>query len=87
MAAREDKTVEQGVSSHYDSTKAAMLRATKEPSVARDRLRRFCSIGDEKTNHDPNGSCLFAAGLPADIVGSQNFKHFSTRQTTHLGDW
>ena len=29
---------------------------------------------------DPNGSCLFAAGLPADIAGSQNFQTFSTRK-------
>ena len=35
---------------------------------------------------DPNGSCLFAAGLPADIVDSQNFQTFSTRQPPHLGD-
>ena len=34
-----------------------------------------------------NGSCLFAAGLPINIVGSQSFQTFSTRQTTHLGDW
>ena len=34
----------------------------------------------------PNGSYLFAAGLPTDIVGSQNFQTFSTRQTTHHGD-
>ena len=36
---------------------------------------------------NPNGSCLFAAGLPTYIVGSQNFQTFSTRQTAHLGDW
>ena len=36
---------------------------------------------------NPNGSCLFAAGLPADIVGNQSFQTFSTRQTPHLGDW
>ena len=35
---------------------------------------------------DPNGSCLFAAGLPTDTVGSENFQTFSTRQTPHLGD-
>ena len=34
----------------------------------------------------PNGSCLFAAGTPADNFGSQNFQTFSTRQTPHLGD-
>ena len=34
-----------------------------------------------------NGSCLFVAGLPTDIVGSQSFQTFSTRQTPHLGDW
>ena len=35
---------------------------------------------------DPNGSCLFAAGLPADRpTGSQNVQTFSTRQTPHLG--
>ena len=35
---------------------------------------------------DPNGSCLFAAGLPTDTVCSQNFQTFSTRQTQLLGD-
>ena len=35
---------------------------------------------------DPNGSCLFADGLPTDTVGSQNFQTFSTRQTPHLDD-
>ena len=35
---------------------------------------------------DPIGSCLFAAGLPTDTVGSQDFQPFSTRQTPHLGD-
>ena len=34
----------------------------------------------------PNGSCLFAAFLPTDTVGSQNFQSFSTRQTPRLGD-
>ena len=29
---------------------------------------------------------LIAAGLPAEIVGSQNFQTFSTRQTPHLVD-
>ena len=38
-------------------------------------------------NIDPNGCCLFAAGLPTDTVGSQNFQTFSTRQSPHLGDW
>ena len=32
------------------------------------------------------GSCLFAVALTADIVGSQNFQTFSTRQTPHIGD-
>ena len=36
---------------------------------------------------DPNGSCLYAAGLPTETIGSQNFLAFSTRQTPHLGDW
>ena len=34
-----------------------------------------------------NGSCLFAAGLPTDTVGSLNFQTFFTRQAPHLGDW
>ena len=38
------------------------------------------------TEKFPNGSCLFAAGLSADIVGSQTFQTFSTRQTPHLGE-
>ena len=43
--------------------------------------------GERKKKKDPNWSCIFAAGLPADIVGSQNFQIFSTRQTPHLVDW
>ena len=39
------------------------------------------------TTLDPNESCLFvAAGLSADIVGSQNFQTVSTRQTPHPGN-
>ena len=35
---------------------------------------------------DPNGSCLFAAGLSADIVGSHSIQTFSTLHAPHLGD-
>ena len=45
------------------------------------------AAGRVTCGNDPNGSCLFAAGLPADIVGSQNFLTFSTRHTPHLVDW
>ena len=36
---------------------------------------------------DPNRSCLFAAGLPTEIVGSLSFQTFSTRRTPLLVDW
>ena len=38
------------------------------------------------TSVHPIGSCLFAAGKPANVVGIQNFQTFSTRQSPHLGD-
>ena len=44
------------------------------------------ALAVDEAARDTNGSCLFAAGLPADIVGSQNFQTFSTRQTPHFGD-
>ena len=43
VAAKEGTTVEQeGVSHHYDSSKAAMLQANKEPPIIHERLRRTC---------------------------------------------
>ena len=46
-----------------------------------------CISPPSATKPHLNGSCLIAAGLPTDIVGSENFQTFSTRQTQHLGDW
>ena len=40
-----------------------------------------------RPTRDPNGSCFFAAGLPTDNVGSQNFLTFSNREISRLGDW
>ena len=52
MGAKEGTTVEQkGVSHHYDSVKAAMRQATKEPPVANKRLGRIYGKGVEKVNH------------------------------------
>ena len=46
------KTVEQEkVSFHYDSTKAAMRQATKEPPIAHERPRRIHGERGEKVNH------------------------------------
>ena len=36
------------------------------------------------TKPEPNGSCLFAAGIPADIVGSQNFLYSSNTTSWRL---
>ena len=35
---------------------------------------RLAALHGAPRTQDPNGSCLFAAGLPTDTVGSQNFK-------------
>ena len=66
------------------------------PGVQERRILCFCtSVGSEaklalrsvsSAMVGTSGSCLFVAGLPADIVGSQNFQTFSTLQTPHLGD-
>ena len=50
------------------------------------RLQRAQNSALSIITVDPNGCCLFAAGLPTDFFGSQNFQTFSTRQTPHLGD-
>ena len=39
------------MSHHYDSSKAAILRAIKEPSVAHGRLRSICDERGEKFSH------------------------------------
>ena len=62
--------------------------SAKSLADERDR-KRGLNPADETLNDlnkHPNGSCLFAAGLPTDTIGSQNFQTFSTRQTPHLGD-
>ena len=50
------------------------------------QLPVFFTTAIDVQHPDPNGSCLIAAGLPADIVSSQSFQSFSTRQAPHLGD-
>ena len=62
------------------------LIETSFAKTERTDLARFRS-GHHLVPRDLNGSRLFAAGLPTDTVGSQNFQHFSTRQTQHFGDW
>ena len=41
---------------------------------------------DYEVKGDLNVSCPFAAGSPTDVVCSQSFKTFSTRQTPHHGE-
>ena len=62
-------------------------RAVSTPTPT-NCLRSNCTVTTVAvlTVYGPNGSCLFEAGLPTDIVGGQNFQTLSTRQTPHLGD-
>ena len=52
VAAKEGTTMEQeGVSHHYDSAKAAIRQATKEPPITHERLGRIYGERGEKVNH------------------------------------
>ena len=52
MAAKEGTTVEQeGVSHHYDSAKAPIRQATKEPPITHEHLRHIYGKRGEKANH------------------------------------
>ena len=55
-----------------------------QPTTAKTNYTHTPTVTNSSA--DPNGSCLFAAGLPTDTVGRQNFQPFSTRQTPHHGD-
>ena len=52
MATKEGTTVEQTiVGHHYDSVKAAVRQATKEPPIAHERLRHYYGERGDKVNH------------------------------------
>ena len=71
-----------------DLNEVQITRAIRGAECSTDHrlIRSTLRLAVRPSARDQNGGCLFAAGLPTDIVDSKNIQTFSTRQPPHLGE-